>query len=142
MLPLVKRILQALIESGTIRQGVFPTSADAVAAAAVTLTADAAAWTWGVYTQIVAAAGVLVETQIEGFTLENFVGGPLQGEVIIASGAGAAEVELGRWPVNNALFHLPKPIRVPPLTRLACAFRSSTVVADTVDIKLLTTTGF
>ena len=142
MLPLIRRILQAIIESDTIRQGVFPTSADGVAAAAVTLTAAGVAWTWGAYAQIVAAVGVLAETQIEGFTLENYVGAPFQGEVIIASGAGGAEVELGRWPTNNALFHLPKPIMVPTGTRLACALRTSTGIADTVDIKLLTTTGF
>jgi len=139
MFQYIKMIWQALIGSETIRQGVYPTSADGVAALAVTLTA-AAAWTWGAWAQIVAATAA--KCQIESFTLENIVGGPLQGEVAIASGAGGFEVELGRWPVVSPYYRLAKPIEVQAGVRLAARLRTSTGVADTVDIKLCVTTGY
>jgi len=41
----IRRLFQALIDSGSLRQGVFPTSADAVAALAITIAAAAVAWT-------------------------------------------------------------------------------------------------
>lgn len=142
MIVMVRRIFQALIESDTLRHGVFPTAATGAAAAAVTLTANAAGWTFGAWTQIVAAAGVTAETQIVGFTLENFVGAPAQGEVAIARGAGGAEVELGRFPIVSAVYMLPKAIKVQAGTRLSAAYRTANAAADTVDVKLIVLTGF
>lgn len=142
LIQMVRRLFNALVGSEDLRQGVYPTSADGVAAAAVTLTADAVAWTWGAWAQIVAAVGMAAETQIVGFSLENFVGAASQGEVQIGSGAGAAEVALATCQVVGAVYMLPKPIRVPAATRLAARYRTSTAVADTVDIKLVTLTGF
>lgn len=139
---LLRRLFNSLIASELLRHGVFPTSADGVAAAAVTLTAAAVAWTWGAWAQVVAAAGVTAEVQIIGFTLENFVGAHAQGEVAISSGAAAVEVELGRFPIVSPVYTFPKPIRVPASTRLAARYRTSTGAADTVDVKLLTLTGF
>jgi hypothetical protein len=140
MITMIRRIFEALLESAGLRQGVYPTSADGVAAAAVTIAAAAAAWTWGAWTQIVAATGA--ETQIVGFTLENFVGALAQGEAAIGVGGVGAEVELGRFPIVAAVYMLPKPIKVEAGVRLAARYRTSTVVADTVDIKLITLTGF
>jgi hypothetical protein len=142
MMSLIRRIFVLLLASTALVHGVFPTSADTVAAAAITLTKNAAAWTWGAWTQIVAAAGVTAETHIVGFTLENFVGGAAQGEVAIASGGGGAEVEMGRYPIVSATYMLPHPLYVPAATRLSARYRNSNAVADTVDIKLLTETGF
>lgn len=142
MFQTIKRIFQALIHTVNIRHGVFPTSADGAAALAITLTHAGVAWTWGAWAQIVAAAGVTVETQIVGFTLENFVGALAQGEVAIGIGAGGAEVEIGRYQITNANFVLPKPLYVQNGVRIAARYRTSTAVADTVDIKLNTVTGF
>lgn len=142
MMSYIRRIFILLLAATGLRHGVYPTSADGVAALAITLTKNAAAWTWGLWTQIVAAAGVTAETKITGFTLENFVGAVAQGEVAIASGAGAAEVELGRYPIVSAVYMLPDPLYVPAATRLSARYRSATAVADTVDIKLLVETAF
>jgi hypothetical protein len=141
MITMIRRIFRALLESATLRQGVYPTSADGVAAAAVTLLSAGVAWTWGAWLQIVAATGA--ETQVVGFTLENFVGGaPAQGEVAIAVGGAGAEVELGRFPIVAPVYMLPKPIKVEAGVRLSGNYRTSTGIADTVDIKLITLTGF
>ncbi len=140
MITMIRRIFEALLESASLRQGVYPTSADGVAALAVTLTKNAAAWTWGVWAQIVGATAA--ETQIVGFTLENFVGALTQGEVAIGVGAAPNEVELGRFPIVAAVYTLPKPIKVEAGVRLAARYRNANAVADTVDIKLNTLTGF
>ena len=139
---LIRRLYQNAVRSENLRYGTFPTSADGVAAVAVTLTADAAAWTWGAYAEIVAAAGITVETQISGLTLENFVGGIAQGEVEIAIGGAGAEAAVGRFPIAAGQHTLPKAIRVPAATRLSARYRTSTVTADTGDIKLGSITGF
>lgn len=143
MMNLIRGLYARLIASSLVRHGVFPTSADTVAAAAVTLTAAAGAWTWGAWTQIVAAAGVTVTTQIRGFTLENPVFGvaALQGEVAVAIGAGGLEVEVGRYPVASPAYEFAVPIAIPIGTRLSARLRTSDAVANTIDIKLLTATG-
>jgi len=138
----LRRVFNALIESVDLRYGTFPTSADAVAAAAITIAAAAVAWTFGAWTQIVAAVGVTVDTQIWGCTLENFVGAVAQGEVEIARGGVGAEVMLVKVPIVGAVYTFPKPVFVPVGTRISARYRTSTGVADTVDVKLLTTTGF
>lgn len=143
MLEMIRRLVRLLISSTALVAGVLPTSADTVAATAITLTAAAGAWTWTVlWTQIVTAVGLTADTQITGFTLENFVGGAAQGEVAIAIGALAAEVEIGRWPIVAATYVLPRPIMVHAGTRITARYRTSTGAADTVDIKLTTLTGF
>ena len=144
MLLMIRRIFNLLVNSQGLRHGVFPTSADTVAAAAVALTANAGAWTWGVWAQIVAAAGVTADQQITGFTIELPVFGiaDAQGEVQVGSGAGGAEVALGTFPLVMPSYTLPKPIRVPAGTRLAARLRTSSAAADTLAIKLLTLTGF
>ena len=144
MMNMVRRILNALIQTAFIRQGVFPTSADTVAALAIVLTKNAAAWTWGAWAQIVAAAGVTADTLITGFTLENPSNpvSTIQGEVQIGIGGAGAEAAVGTFPIAAPLFILPKPRWVGSGVRVAARFRSSSAAADTIDVKLLTTTGF
>lgn len=141
MITMIRRLFLLLIRSESLRYGVFPTSADGVAAAAITLTSGVA-WTWGAWVQIVAAVGVAVETKVVGFTLENFVGIPAQGEVAIAIGGVGVEVEIARYTINGADVDLRDPIRVPPGTRLSAAYRNANAALDTVDIKLKTQTAF
>lgn len=138
----IRRIFALLFAATALRLGVYPTSADTVAAAAVTITSAAGAWTWGAWGQIVAAAGVTAETKITGFTLENFAGAVAQGEVAIGSGGVGAEVELGRRPIAMADYEFPDPLYVPAASRLVARYRTATGAADTVDVKLLTETGF
>ena len=137
----VRQLYAAFINSRLIRHGVLPASADGVADVAITIAAAAVAWTFGAYTQIVAAAGITQDTRITGFTLENFVGAAAQGEVEIAIGAGGLEVTIGTYPLGLASSVLPKPLFVPNATRVSARYRTSTGVADTVDIKLTTETG-
>lgn len=138
----VRRLYNNLVGSDNIAYGTLPTSADGVAAAAVTLTAKAAAWTWSAaYIQIVATVGA-AEVQLVGASLENFVGAAGQGEVRIGTGLAAAEVEIARFQTTNPQIILPKPIRIAAATRVAGAYRTSTGAADTVDVKLSVLTGF
>jgi len=141
MLILIRRIYNVLVGSENIRCGTLPTSADTVACAAITLTA-AAAWTWGAWVQVALGAVLTAETQIVGFTLENMVGAPSQGEVQIGYGVAPLGTELGRFQTVYANFVLPKPIRVLAATGIVARYRTSTGAADTVDIKLNTITGF
>jgi hypothetical protein len=138
---LVRRIYNNLIGTENLRYGTLPTSADGAAAAAVTLTA-AAAWTFGAWAQIALAAVVAVETQIVGFTLENFVGAASQGEIEIGIGVAPAGAALGRYQSVYGNFILPKPIRIPAATAVVARYRTSTGAADTVDVKLNTITVF
>lgn len=143
MIIMIRRIFRALITSDALRYGVYPTSADGVAAAAVTLTKNAAAWTWGVWAQIVLAAGVVAETQIVGFSLENYVGVPAQGEIQIGFGVAPNGVVLGTYQVAQGNIIIPRPIRVPAGTGIVARYRNANAaVADTVDIKVNTVTGF
>ena len=142
MFQFIKRIFQLLVESDTLRYGVFPTSADGAAALAITLPKNAAAWTWGVWAQVVLAAGVTAEIQIIAFSLENFVGVPTQGEIQIGTGTAPAGTTLGTFNIANAPFVLPRPIMVGAGNGLVARYRNANGVADTVDIKLNTLTGF
>ncbi len=135
------RIFQTLIAPVLVRHGVFPTSADGVASAAITLTKNAAANTWGAWAEIASAAAVTVDTQITGFSLINFVGVPAQGEVQIGIGAGGAEAAIGTYDIAMAGQQLTRLILVRGATRIAARYRNANAVADTVDIKISTATG-
>lgn len=140
MFNLIRRLFALLVLPSLVRYGVYPTSADGVAAAAVTLTAVAVAWTWGNYAQIVAAT--TAQCQICGFELQNIVGAVGQGEIQIASGAALTEVPLITVPVNQPDVDLPVPVLVESGVRLSARYRTSTGAADTVDIKLKVRTGY
>lgn len=143
MMLLVKAIYNAIIGTGAVRSGVLPTSADGAAAAAITLTKNAVAWTWGAWAQIVAAAGLTVDTWLVGLTLENLSNpvSTIQGEVQVGTGGAGAEAAIGTYPISASVLFLPSRIRIPNGTRIAARFRSSSATADTVDVKLLTQTG-
>lgn len=141
MLLMIRRLFLLLVRPTFTRLGVLPTSADTVAAAAVLLAAAGGVWTWGAWTQIVAAVGVTADTLVTGLTLENFVGGPSQGEVGIAIGAGGFEVELARVPAASGYYTFPSALLVGTNTRVSARYRTSTGIADTVDVKLLTAAG-
>ena len=141
MLLMIRRLFLLFVRPTGIRLGVFPTSADGVAAAAVTLTANAVVWTWGAWATIVAAVGVTADTGIIGLTLENFVGAPSQGEVGLAIGAAGFEVEIARKPSANGYYEFQNPIMALAGNRISARYRTSTGVADTVDMKVLTATG-
>lgn len=142
MVNLIRRIYLYLVLQSQIVRGVFPTSADLAAAAAVTLTAGAGgAWNWGAWVQIVAAVGVTVDTQITGLTLENFTGALSQGEVEIGLGGVGAEVTRVTVPSASPDYVLVPPVFVQSGTRIAARYRTSTGAADTVDTKLITATG-
>ena len=137
---LISAIYRALVNSVGITLGVFPTSADTVAAAAITLTSAAGAWTWGVWVEIVSAAGNPNKNEVYGLTLENFVGLLGQGEVQIGTGAGGAEAAIITVPTVGADQSFPV-ITVPPATRIAGRYRDSVAVANTVDVKLKVRAG-
>lgn len=140
MYQFVRRIYLALAEAFSLTQGVFPTSADGVSAAATALTAAAVAWTWGAWAQIVAGTGVTTDVQISGFVLDNFVGANAQGEVQIGTGAGGSEVAIAVSPLVTQ-YTFPKPLGVRAGTRIAARFRTATGVADTCTIKITTLVG-
>ena len=131
-----------LVGSDQIRYGVYPTSADGAAAVGVTLTKNAAAWTWGVWAQVVLAAGVAAETQIVGFALENFVGVPAQGEIQIGTGVAPAGAVLATFNTAMGNMVLDSPIRIDAATGIVARYRNANAVADTVDIKISVKTGF
>jgi hypothetical protein len=137
----IKRIYLLLIGSITLRYGTIPTSADTVAAAAVTATSAAGAWTFGAWAQLAATVGTAA-VQIVGVSLENFTGATSQGEVEIGSGGAGAEVALIRFNATDGNFRLPNPVIVQAGTRVAARYRTSTGAADTVDVKLVVATGF
>lgn len=139
---IIRRLAGLFINSTNVRYGTLPTSADGVAAVAITLPAAAVAWTWGAWTQIVLAAGVTVETQIEEITLENFVGAVSQGEIEIGTGVAPAGAAIARAQVTDAVISFSNPIRIPAATGVVARYRTSTGVADTVDAKVRTKTGF
>ncbi len=137
----IRRIYQLLVGSSRLRLGTLPTSADTVAAAAITLTSAAGAWTWGVWAQIAASVGT-ADVQLAGLTLENFTGVASQGEVEIGTGGVGAEAAVARVQIANGGGLLPHGILIPAGTRVAARYRTATGAADTVDAKLNVTTGF
>lgn len=141
MLNMIRRLFNRAINSINVTHGVLPTSADTVAAAALTLTAGAATWTWGAWVEVLSAVGNTAARRITGWSLENFVGAASQGEIQIGTGAGGAEIVKGTYQPVGATKDFPTPLMIPTATRIAARYRTSTGVADTVDIKLNTELG-
>jgi len=140
MIIMFRRIFNRLVDSRLVTHGVLPTSADTVAAAALTLTA-AGVWTWGAWVEVLSAVGNTAARRITGWSLENFVGAASQGEIQIGTGAGGAETAIGTYQPVGATKDFPTPLMIPTATRIAARYRTSTGVADTVDIKLNTELG-
>jgi len=126
------------------------------AAAPIAMVSDgaAAAWAWAAYVQIVAAATITDPSWLAGVTIHTGVVETHNGDIAIASGAAAAEVDL-------AIFHyvagiptavgvsvaatqvwLPRPIRLAGQPRLAGRVRKSTVASLAgVSLKVVLITG-
>ncbi|KKM05366.1 hypothetical protein LCGC14_1754860 [marine sediment metagenome] len=115
---LLSSLYQNHSESVNIRTLVFPDLA-----AGVVLT-GAKAYAYGAWVQIVAAAGVVVDTWISGVELAEGLAGGDQYQVQVGSGAGAAEVGLAAIPFDSrngsgGQVDLPLPIKVLAATRIA-----------------------
>jgi len=141
MMRLIRRIFLLLIGSSAIRHGTLPTSADAVTAAAVTLTSAAVAWTWGVWVTVAATVGT-ADVKLLAITLENFTGAAAQGEVEVGTGLALAEVAVMRIQSTVGGLYFPNGTLIPAGTRIAARYRTSTGAADGVDVKLNVITGF
>ena len=144
----VDQLFLATIESGNIRYTLQPVAAPTV------LVSDgaAAAWAWAAYVQIVAAAVIPNPCWLCGIICHTGVVETFEGDIAIARGAAAAEVDL-------ALFHiiaevgnitpadgisvsvpplLPYAVRIAGSPRLACRLRKSTAAsAAGISLKVL-----
>ena len=153
----VDQLFLAAIESGNIRYTTAP-----VAAAPVAVVSDGvvAAWAWAPYIQIVAAAIVPNPCWLVGFTIHTPAVESHNGDIAIAIGALAAEVDLAIvhfsavWPVIGATaaliansvprevysqtIWLPYAIRIAGTPRLAGRVRKSTAAsAAGVSVKVI-----
>lgn len=135
----VDELFLANIESANIRYTIQPVGAPT----ALVSDGAAAAWAWAAYVQIVAAAVIPNPCWLCGITLHTGVVETFSGDIAIASGAPATEVDL-------AIFHiiaevgtitpadgisvsqpplLPYPIKIIGSPRLACRLRKSTAAS-------------
>jgi len=128
------RMLYLFFAAVTRRLVVFPATADGVAALPVTVTSDAAAWTWGIWVEIDDDIGDKA-IRIYQIDLTN-PSAAVDYEVQIGYGAAASEVPLGVVTYNLASVTLPFPIEVSAGLRLAARCRDSGG-GGTVDIKIL-----
>jgi len=152
---------QSLVNSGNIRYVTYP-----AAAASVAMVSDgaAAAWAWAAYVTIVAAGVIADPCWLCGVSIHTPAVETHNGDIAIASGAAAAEVDLaiwhykGTWPVvgttaalvadavprevySNTIW-LPYPIRIAAAPRLAGKVRKSTAAsAAGVSLKVIAVTG-
>lgn len=132
----IDQLWMALVQSGNIRYTVQP------AAAVPTLLvsdAAAAAWAWAAYVQVVAAAVLPNPCWICGISYSTPTVEAFQSDIAIATGAGAAEVDLAIVSATSELFAvvegksetitLPYPIRVVGTPRLALRIRKSSAAS-------------
>ena len=137
----VDALYLAQLESGNIRYTVQPA---ALAGIALVSNGVVAAWAWAPYVQICAAAAVADPCWIVGFLLHTGVVETHYGDLAIASGALAAEVDLAIAPFQlglpgvtvNSTYEppavptwLPYPIKVIGTPRLAARIRKSTAAS-------------
>ena len=131
------QLFLALVESQNTRQVVYPVAAGV---AAVSDNA-AAAWAWSAYVQIVAAATIANPCWLVGIHFHTNAVETFYGDLAIASGALAAEVDLAIIPVRSIVVGitamviatvtdlpilLPYPIKIVGAPRLAVRIRKST----------------
>jgi len=136
----VDQMFLANVESQNTRQVVYPVAAGV---AAVSDNA-AAAWAWSAYVQIVAAAAIANPCWLCGIHFHTNAVETFYGDIAIASGALAAEVDLAIVPVRSILVGvtamviatwtdlpilLPKPIKIIGSPRLAVRIRKSTAAS-------------
>lgn len=129
--------IKILEEHGHRPQYVWPPTAGSV-----TLTATASAWTHGAKVEVIAAAAVANDFDIHHVSISG-ISANGEYEVIIYSGPGASEVEIGRAvAVRNAIQsqegNMPMMTAILPAgTRVSASVASSTGAADTVNVKLI-----
>ena len=153
----VDQLFLAAVQSGNIRYITAP-----VAAAPVAIVSDGAvaAWAWAPYIQIVAAAIIPDPCWLCGVVIHTAAVENHNGDVAIASGALAAEVDLAMFhyagvvaivgataalianaqPVTiaSSTIWLPYPVRIAASVRLAARIRKSTAAsAAGVSIKAM-----
>ena len=147
----VDAVFQAAVESNAIRYQTQPVGAG------IAMVSDgaAAAWAWAAYVQIVAAAVIPNPCWLAGMVIHTGVVETHYGDLAIASGAGAAEVDLAMFPyvadiptaVGVAVAMptwLPYPIRIALTPRLAGRIRKSTAASaagGTIKVILATAVG-
>ena len=146
----VRSSFRSLVESGNIRYVVQP------AGVGVQMVSDgaAAAWAWAAYVQIVIAGTITDPSWLCGITIHTAAVATHTGDIAIASGAAAAEIDLAILYYNALLVgvtantvgmamgdsnkYLPFPIRIAGAPRLAGRVRKSTAASlDGVTMKVL-----
>lgn len=133
----IAQLFLSRVQSGNVRQVVYPAAAVGVAA----VSDNAAAWVWSAYVQIVAAAAIANPCWLCGIHFHTNAVETFYGDVAIASGAAAAEVDLAIVPVRSIVVGvtamviatvtdlpilLPVPIRIAGAPRLAVRIRKNT----------------
>ena len=134
-----KAIFLAEIGSQNTRQVVYPVGAGVAA-----VSDNAVAWAWSAYVQIVAAAAIADPCWLAGIHFHTNAVETFYGDIAIASGAAASEVDLAIIPVRSILvgvtamviatmtdlpIFLAKPIRIVGSPRLAVRIRKSTAAS-------------
>ena len=128
----VKSLYQRNIGSDLVRTTVQPVGALTLAAS----DAAAGAWVWSAYVQIVAAAVIPNPCWLLGIHMDTPTVEAIQADLAIATGAGAAEVDIAMFCIAEELFAvvegksvdimLPVPIRIAGTPRLAVRVRKNT----------------
>ena len=136
----LKQLFLADIESQNVRQVVYPVAAGVAAVSTVA----AAAWAWAPYVQIVVATTIADPCWLVGIHFHTNAVETFYGDIAIAIGALAAEVDLAIIPVRSILvgvtamviatntdlpIFLPKPIKIIGTPRLAFRIRKSTAAS-------------
>jgi len=136
----VDQIFLASVESGNVRQVVYPVAAGVAAVS----NGVVAAWVWSPYVTIVAAAAITDPCWLCGIHFHTNAVETFYGDLAIATGAAAAEVDLAIIPVRSILVGitamviatwtdlpilLPTAIRIAGSPRLAVRIRKSTAAS-------------
>lgn len=149
----VDQLFLSNIESGNVRQVVYPVGAGTAAVS----DGAAAAWAWSAYVQIVAAAAIANPCWLVGIHFHTNAVETFYGDIAIASGAAAAEVDLAIIPVRSIVVGvtaqviatwtdlpilLPQPIRIAGAPRLAVRIRKDTAASAAGGVlKVICVTG-
>jgi hypothetical protein len=133
----VDATFMAVVESGNVRYVTYPAAA---AGTAVVSDGVVAAWAWAPYIQILAAAAIANPCWLCALSAHTGVVETHYGDLAVASGAAAAEVDLAMWPyvagiptavgVSVALpSFLPYVIKIIGSPRLAARIRKSSAAS-------------
>ena len=124
----------ALVESGNIR---YVTQPEAAAGVAMVSDGVVAAWAWAPYVEIIAAAAITDPSWLCGVSIHTGVVETHYGDLAVASGALAAEVDLAMFSFVTGIptavgvsmatpSFLPNPIKIIGTPRLAGRIRKDT----------------